>query len=237
MARRRFSDYWFETGTPTFLVELLKQDNYDLDNLLEEEVTADVLNDISYERINPIPVIYQSGYLTIKGYNKRFGTYRLGFPNKEVEQGFIKYLVPFYTPIQPTKTGFYVQYFIKEVEGGKPEAFMERLTAMFANTNYEIVGEMEKYFQNAMYLVFMMMGFYTEVERRTSRGRMDVVVQTADYIYIMELKLDGSAEEALRQIEEKNYAAPFAKDPRTLYKIGVNFSSRTRGIEKYLIKD
>ncbi len=95
---------------------------------------------------------------------------------------------------------------------------------------------MELYFEIAMYLVFMMMGFYTDVVRRTSRGRMDVVVQTADYIYILELKLDGSAEEALQQIEEKHYAAPFATDPRKLYKIGVNFSSQTRGIEKYLIE-
>ncbi len=233
---RAFRDYWFETGTPSFLVHLLKQTGYDLNQLQEDDLTGDVLNSIDSMSENPIPVIYQSGYLTIKGYDERFQTYRLGFPNKEVEQGFIKYLVPFYTPVTENKTAFYIQHFIKDVERGNPEAFMERLTAMFANTSYEIAGQMELYFQNAMYLVFMMMGFYTEVERRTSRGRMDVVVQTADYIYILELKLDGSAEDALRQIEEKNYAAPFAADPRKLYKIGVNFSSQTRGIEKYLIE-
>ncbi len=95
---------------------------------------------------------------------------------------------------------------------------------------------MEKYFQNAMYIIFKMMGFYTEVERRTSRGRIDVVLQTANYVYVMELNLDGSAEEALQQIEEKGYAAPFATDPRKLYRIGVNFSTATRGIEQYLIE-
>ncbi len=234
--KREFRNYWFETGTPSFLVHLLKQTGYDLNQLQEDDLTGDVLNSIDSMSENPIPVIYQSGYLTIKSYDEEFQTYRLGFPNKEVEQGFIKYLMPFYTPITENKMGFYIQNFVKEVRGGKPEAFMERLTAMFANTSYEIAGEMELYFQNAMYLVFMMMGFYTEVERRTSWGRMDVVVQTADYIYILELKLDGSAEDALRQIEEKNYAAPFAADPRKLYKIGVNFSSQTRGIEKYLIE-
>ncbi len=112
---------------------------------------------------------------------------------------------------------------------------MERLQAMFADSSYELVGDMEKYFQNAMYLVFMMMGFYTEVKRRTSRGRMDVCIQTKDYVYIMELKLDGSAEEALRQIDEKGYATPFVADNRTLYKIGVNFSTTSRGIDSYII--
>ncbi len=233
---RRFRDYWFETGTPSFLVELLKKTDYQLDRLQEEEITADIINSIDSMSWNPIPVIYQSGYLTIKGYDERFGVYRLGFPNLEVRQGFIKYLLPFYTPISENKTAFFINNFIKDVELGRPEQFMERLQAMFADSSYEIAGDMEKYFQNAMYLIFMMMGFYTEVERRTSRGRMDVCVQTKDYVYIIELKLDGSAETALRQIDDKGYAAPFAKDERQLYKIGINFSSVTRGIDSYLIR-
>ena len=184
---------------------------------------------------NPIPVIYQSGYLTIKGYDDRFGIYRLGFPNKEVETGFIKYLVPFYTPIEEEKTGFLITNFIMDIERGEPDSFMQRLQSMFADTDYKIVGKMELYFQNAMYLVFKMMGFYTDVERTTSNGRIDVVLQTKDYIYVMELKLDGSTDEALCQIEEKGYALPFAKDSRKLYKIGVNFSSETRGIVEWKI--
>ncbi len=232
---RLFRDYWFETGTPTFLVELLKHTNYELDRLVEEEVSGDVLNSIDSMSNNPIPVIYQSGYLTIKGYDERFETYRLGFPNREVEQGFIKYLLPFYTPINENRTAFFINNFIKDVERGRPEEFMERLQAMFADGDYETVGNVEKYFQNATCLIFKMMGFYTEVERRTSKGRVDVVVQTQDYVYILELKLDGSAEEALRQIDEKGYTTPFAKDPRKLFKIGINFSSATRGIDSYLI--
>mgnify|MGYP000890364033 FL=1 len=106
---------------------------------------------------------------------------------------------------------------------------------MFADTDYKITGKMELYFQNAMYLVFKMLGFYTDVERTTSNGRIDIVLKTKDYIYVMELKLDGSADDALRQIEEKGYALPFAKDPRKLYKIGVDFSSETRGIEEWKI--
>lgn len=234
-SKLKFSDYWFETGTPSFLVYLLKHSNYRLDRITEEQVSGDLLNSIDSMSRNPIPVIYQSGYLTIKGYDERFGIYRLGFPNKEVETGFIKYLVPFYTPIEEEKTGFFITHFIIDVERGDPDSFMLRLQSMFADTDYKIAGKMELYFQNAMYLVFKMMGFYTDVERTTSNGRIDVVLQTKDYIYVMELKLDGSADEALHQIEEKGYALPFAKDSRKLYKIGVNFSSETRGIEEWKI--
>ncbi len=233
---RIFDDYWFETGTPTFLVELLKRCDYNLNHLQEEEVSADVLNSIDSMSTNPIPVIYQSGYLTIKGYDEEFKTYRLGFPNKEVEQGFINYLLPFYTPIPESKGPFSITQFVKEVRNGQAERFMERLQALFADGSYEIAGDMEKYFQNALYVIFKIMGFYTEVERRTSRGRMDVTIQTKDYVYILELKLDGSAEAALQQIEDKGYATPFATDERTLYKIGINFSSATRGIDEYLIR-
>ena len=226
LSKLKFSDYWFETGTPSFLVYLLKHSNYRLDRITEEQVSGDLLNSIDSMSRNPIPVIYQSGYLTIKGYDDRFGIYRLGF---------IKYLVPFYTPIEEEKTGFLITNFIMDIERGEPDSFMQRLQSMFADTDYKIVGKMELYFQNAMYLVFKMMGFYTDVERTTSNGRIDVVLQTKDYIYVMELKLDGSADEALCQIEEKGYALPFAKDSRKLYKIGVNFSSETRGIVEWKI--
>ena len=235
LSKLKFSDYWFETGTPSFLVYLLKHSNYRLDRITEEQVSGDLLNSIDSMSRNPIPVIYQSGYLTIKGYDDRFGIYRLGFPNKEVETGFIKYLVPFYTPVEEEKTGFLITNFIMDIERGEPDSFMQRLQSMFADTDYKILGKMELYFQNALYLVFKMLGFYTDVERTTSNGRIDVVLQTKDYIYVMELKLDGSADEALRQIEEKGYALPFAKDSRKLYKIGVNFSSEIRGIVEWKI--
>ncbi len=231
-----FGDYWFETGTPSFLVHLLKEADYDLNNLQKEQVSADVLNSIDSMSRNPIPVIYQSGYLTIKGYDERFKIYKLGFPNKEVEDGFIKYLTPMYTPIENNKTEFFVASFVDDVESGNPEGFMERLQSLFADTDYEITGKLEKYFQNSMYLVFKLLGFYAEVERRTSRGRIDIVIQTADYVYVMELKLDGTADDALRQIDERGYADPFMSGNRHLYKIGVNFSSATRGIEEWKIK-
>ena len=231
-----FGDYWFETGTPSFLVYLLKQADYNLNNLQEEMVSADILNSVDSMSKNPIPVIYQSGYLTIKDYDREFKIYRLGFPNKEVENGFIKYLLPLYTPIEENKSEFYVANFINDIRRGNPDGFMERLQSLFADSDYKITGKMEKYFQNSMYLIFKMMGFFTEVERTTSRGRMDIVMKTRDYIYVMELKLDGTADEALRQIEDKGYAEPFKTDGRQIYKIGVSFSSETRGIEEWRIE-
>jgi hypothetical protein len=214
---------------------LLKNANYDLNTITETQLTADLLGSIDNMSKSPLAVIYQSGYLTIKSYDKEFKHYTLGFPNREVENGFIRYLMPYYTPSTEEQSAFFISNFVMDVRNGRPDDFMQRLQTMFSDTDYKIVGKMELYFQNAMYVVFKLMGFYTDVERTTNRGRIDVLIKTKDYIYVMELKLDGSAEEALQQIEEKGYAQPFAQDKRKLYKIGVNFSSETRGIEDWKI--
>lgn len=235
LAKLRYKDYWFETGTPTFLVDLLKMHNYRLPDITREKVSDDVINSVDSMSTNPIPVIYQSGYLTIKGYDERFKKYRLGFPNKEVEEGFLNFLLPLYTSAG-NNSPFMVDEFVQDVESGNPERFMQRMKAFFADTSYQVVGNAELYFQNAMYLVFKIMGFYTQVERPTSDGRIDAIIQTPDYIYIIECKLDRTADEALRQINDSDYAAPFAMDKRRIYKIGVNFSSQTRGVEQWIIE-
>ena len=234
-AKRKFRDYWFESGTPTFLVELMKHTDYDLRKLQEEEVTADVLNSIDTMTSNPIPVLYQSGYLTIKGLDEQFGLYRLGFPNDEVEQGFVRFLLPCYTPLDSNGGVFFISKFVRDVQQGNVEGFLERLQTMFEDNDYRVAGKLELYFQNMMYVIFKMMGFYVQVERATARGRIDVTIQTPDYIYIIEIKLDGSADAALQQIEEKGYAKPFATDSRKLYKIGLNFSSESRSINEWKV--
>ena len=234
LKRREFRDFWFETGTPTFLVETMKRNNYDLERLTCEEATADLLGSLDSIDTNPIPLIYQSGYLTIKGYDPRFMTYRLGFPNEEVERGFSRFLFRYYTPVSQGKDSF-IKDFVMAIEAGQVEKFMSLLKTLFAGQDYQLAGDAELYFHNAVALIFKMVGFYTETERHTSDGRMDMVVQTTDYIYLFEFKLDKSADEALAQIEEKQYALPFANDPRKLYKIGVNFSSETRRIENWKV--
>jgi len=226
-----FKDYWFETGTPTILVEALKKNNYNLEELTQEEVTADLLGSIDSIDDNPLPLIYQSGYLTVKGYDERFGVYRLGFPNKEVERGFTRFLVPYYTSLSETKSGAFISKFVREIESGQPEQFMQRLDTLFSDGDYQIAGDAELYFQNAVWVIFKMVGLYTEVEHHTSDGRIDLLIKTQDFIYIIEFKLDKSADEALQQIEYKQYAKPFEHDGRTIYRIGVNFSSKTRRID------
>lgn len=234
LATGEFDNYWFETGTPSYLVEVMKQDRYPLPDLTQEQVTGDFLNSIDSMSKNPIPLIYQSGYLTIKSYDERFGFYTLGFPNKEVEEGFTDYLLPFYTNIRQGESAFFIGNFVKDLEQGNVDDFMQRMETMLSDTDYKIVGDSELYFQNAFYLISRMLGFYTEVERETSNGRMDMTIQTKDYIYIFEFKLDGSAGDALRQIDEKGYAKPFAMDPRKLIKVGINFSLEKRCIEGYV---
>ena len=234
-AKRRYGSYWFETGTPTYLVELLKKSGYDLERMTRVETSADILDSI-FTDDNPIPVIYQSGYLTIKDYDREFGMYTLGFPNREVEDGFMNFLLPYYASVDRTQSPFEIKQFVRDVRSGDIDSFMERLQSFLADCPYELARDIELHYQNVLFIVFRLAGLYTEVEYRTSRGRIDLVLQTADYIYVMEFKLDGSAEDAIKQIEDRQYALPFSKDPRRLFKIGVNFSSQTRNIEKWVIR-
>ena len=237
MSHKVFRDYWFETGTPSFLVYQLQKTGYPLDNMTEEELSADTLNSIDIMDVNPLPLLYQSGYLTIKDYDPEFKTYRLGFPNREVREGFIKYLYPFYTPNTQDKNTFSIIRFVKDVRNGDAEGFMHRLQDFFATGDYQVMGRLEIYIQNTLYVIFRMMGFYVEVERHTTNGRMDIVIQTPQYIYIIELKIDQTAAVALQQIEDRGYANAFAGDTRKLFKIGINFSSEKRLIDDWKIKD
>ena len=243
---REFGSYWFETGTPTYLVELLRRHHYNLEDMSKSEVTADVLNSIDAESTNPIPVIYQSGYLTIKGYKSEFGKYILGFPNEEVEEGFIKYLAPFYLDNREQRSVFDIEKFFDDVETGNIEQFLSRLKSLFASAPYDSVkGDKENHFQNMMWVVFKMMGFYSHTEYHTSDGRIDLLVETPQYRYIMEFKLDGTAEEALQQIKDKNYQLQFFGDSLATresqgesktFIIGVNFSKETRTIDRWVIE-
>lgn len=235
-ARKKLGNYWFETGTPTYLVELLKENHYPLEHLTYEQATADTLTGIDTVDSSPIPVLYQSGYLTIKDYDSEFETYTLGFPNKEVEEGFTRFLLPYYAHIRSGSSAFHIVNFVKEVRSGNIDGFMKRLQSFFSDTPYELVRDLELHYQNVLFIIFRLVGFYTQAEYHTSEGRVDLVIRTDQFIYVMEFKLDGTAEEALQQIEEKQYALPFASDSRRLFKVGVNFSNATRNIEKWLVR-
>ena len=237
-ANDELNNYWFGSGTPTYLIEMLRKFHV-LPSQLGGSMQAMAADfDAPTEKMESIvPLLYQSGYLTIKGYDEEFGMYRLGFPNREVEEGFVRFLLPFYANVNKVESPFEIQKFVREVRFGDYDSFFRRLQSFFADTTYEVIREQELHYENVLFIVFKLIGFYTQVKYHTSKGRIDLVLQTDKFIYVIEFKLDGTAEEALQQIHEKHYALPFASDGRKLFKIGVNFSAETRNIEKWIVEE
>ena len=236
LQKLKLGNYWFQTGTPTYLVDLLKQSDYDLRLLINGiETTNSAFSEYRAEANNPLPMIYQSGYLTIKHYDIEVDLYSLKFPNYEVCYGFLNFLVPYYTNVSDDETGFHIAKFIRELRSGDIEAFMERLKVFFAGMPYELSENTERHYQAIFYVVFTLMGQFVETEVRSARGRADAVVKTKDFIFVFEFKLNGTAEEALKQIDEKGYLIPYTLDGRKLVKVGVNFSKEKRNIDCYVI--
>ena len=235
LSRSQFGEYWFDTGTPDILAQQLQNTSYPLENISREEVTSSMLGNMDVNNANPLPLMYQSGYLTIKDYDSELGTFTLGFPNREVELGFNQFLAAYYIPMRNGNMVFAIGKFIRDIREGNAEGFMSRLAALLADGNYQVVGDCEIYFQNTLYVFFKLLGFHVEVERHTSDGRMDILMQTKDYVYIIEIKLNKTADIALKQIDEKGYATPFASDPRRLFKIGINFNTSRRCIDDWKV--
>ena len=236
LKNRTFDDYWFATGTPTYLVELLKKTDFHLEDLTSVAVDVDTLDSIHRADINPIPVLFQSGYLTIKGYDKEFDVYTLDYPNEEVRKGFVKFLLPYYVYCRDSAQKVIIRDFVLSLRDGDADKFMKLMQSLLADTPYELIRELENHYQNVMYIITKLMGFYVQAEYHTSRGRIDLLIGTDKYIYIIELKFEGSADEALHQIQSKDYALPFATDGREIVRIGANVSKETRNIEQWVIE-
>lgn len=234
LQKKEFRDYWFQTGTPTSLVELLKKSEFDLRELIDGvEVQASTFNEYRAEQNNPIPLIYQSGYLTIKKYIPQFKLYRLEFPNEEVRYGFLNFITPFYSTITEYDRGFYIGKFVTDLQVGNVDGFMERIRAFFADFPYELNDRTERHYQVVFYLIFKLMGQFCSAEVRSAKGRADAVVKTHKYIYVFEFKLNGSVADALRQIDEKGYLIPYAADGKQLVKIGASFDAGERNLGDY----
>ncbi|MCL2041040.1 MAG: ATP-binding protein [Bacteroidales bacterium] len=234
-----FRHYWFATGTPTFLAKALRNQNYDI-RKFEDDVLIDEPSIMDYrvENQDLIPLLYQTGYLTIKSYES--GLYTLGFPNEEVKYGFLKELLPAFA-LTPIQTGnFSVVEFMRQIRNGDIEGFMTSLKAFFAAIPYDAIEQKhrdEQYYQHVFYLLFTLMGQFVQTEVKSSKGRADAVVKTADSIFVFEFKMDDNttAEAALAQINSKDYAIPYTADHRKLVKIGVEFSQTEKGIKHWLI--
>ncbi len=223
LRRKEFGDYWFQTGTPTFLVELLKRSDIDLRDLEGIQLDAADFADYRADPDRPLPVIYQSGYLTIRDFEPRFHRYTLGYPNDEVRRGFLKFLLPSYTGISRDTGGLNITRFVEELEAGDVDAFLTRLRSFFAAIPYELNDQTERHYQVVFYLVFSLMGQFTGAEVRSAKGRADAVVWTPTRIFVFEFKLAGTAEEALAQIDAQGYCVPYEADGRTIVKVSVEF--------------
>lgn len=236
LADRDISNYWNNTGVPTIVVKALKKIGGNLENFINVSCSKDEL--IGFDLLDPRPIalMYQTGYLTIKDYRPRIGRYRLGLPNNEVRQGFFNQLLPIYMRERSCDTRMLVNDLVFSLEDGEPEAFMKALQAFFAGISYRVKMDAEANFQNAFLVLTTLLGIDTEAEVETSDGRIDMVLKTDDFIYIVELKYDATAREAHDQINEKQYALKYANDPRRLFKIGAYFSSKSRRISDWLIE-
>lgn len=236
LSKKKMGYYWAETGTPAFLIQALKADNISLQGLTTDRLPSGVLTGVSADGISPIAMLYQSGYLTIRSYDSRYGTYTLDYPNREVENAFTESLSQVYTPRQNEDSAFHIQKFAEDIERGDADMFMNRLSAFFADNDYQVQGKAELYFQNTMYILLKLLGNYVEVERHTSNGRIDILLQTSRYVYVIEIKRDKDPSDALDQIDTKAYCLPFQADGRKVIRIGVTFSTASRRIEGWEVQ-
>ena len=234
----KLRDYWFETGTPTFLVRMLKDMEFDVKSLEKDvEISPNAINKYRVDTGNPVPLLYQSGYLTIKSYDAENNLYFLGLPNDEVKYGFLYELMQIYMPEIDVMTEFYAGYFNRDLKSGNIEGFMTRLKAYFAGISYELDNKTEKHYQTVFFLLLKAMGQFVEVEPRSAIGRADAIIVTADTVYAFEFKLteNATAEDALKQIDEKGYLTPYIASNKKLVKVGAEFSKTERGLKRWVV--
>ena len=236
-------DYWFASGTPSYLMRLLAHSNENIQDIIARSYEAQEFVDYRATVEAPVPMIYQSGYLTIKGYNREDEEYKLDFPNHEVASGFLAILASgyFHTPTEPNS---WANKLKKALHHGKPEDFHNLLDDFLASIPYSVResnGEKshERQFQYTVYLIMRLIGSCRNTvyhEKATSKGRADCVIETPRYVYIFEYKLDRPAAEAMAQISDRGYAEPYAHDSRAVYAVACSFSSETGTISDWMVK-
>ena len=237
MNGQAIESYWFGSGTPSYLIKSLQKYHVNVMDIERKGCNVDDF-DVSPEQMtSALPLLYQSGYLTIKKYKPLTKSYQLGYPNREVKIGMLKSLAPNYlSPVSVDNNGL-VADFVEMLYDGDLEGAMVRLKAYLASISNRLSNKNERDFQTVFYLIFNLMGAFILVEEDSAIGRADAVVHTPDAVYVFELKYDGSAEEAIRQIDDKGYLIPYSADGRRLYKIGVNYDSQQRTIGDWMVKE
>ena len=236
LASGDIGDYWFDSGTPTYIIKLLQKYNVGLRDLTGQDAGVSDF-DVSPENMTTaLPLLYQSGYLTIKHYEPMIDLYTLGYPNEEVHTGMVRSLAANYlTPAEGTNSSFVIK-FVKAVIADDMEQALTLIRAYLAGVSYRLSNKTERDVQTIFYLVFSLIGSFIKVEEESAHGRADVVITLPSVVYVMELKFDGSADAALRQIDEKGYLIPYTADGKRLVKVGVNYSSEERTITEWRIE-
>ena len=229
------SGYWFESGTPTMLVEMLQRNHYPLPNL-EESIDTAALDSKDGSGDSIIPLLYPTGYLSILRTDEESQQTWLTFPNKEVNEGFFRFLLPYYSSVQKNRTKAAINSFVVDLRSGNTEQFLQRLQSFFADFQYDAQTTPESHFRNVLYILCKLMGLQVDAEYRTSDGRIDLLLRTDKFVYIIECKIDSTVQVALNQIKEKDYALPWALDGREIVLIGLNFSTNTRRPDDWIVE-
>ncbi|MCH5346800.1 MAG: ATP-binding protein, partial [Muribaculaceae bacterium] len=229
MYNLEIEDYWCQSGAPTILSKALLNSDFDISTLEGKRVDKAALSDLSVYAMNPIPLFYQTGYLTLKAYEPRRKRYTIGYPNREVESSILNNILEIYMPSPQPKRN-YVYDIEDALEDGDVQQFIKILSSFLANIPSQLhkyVDRYENYYHTILYCLTTLIGLDVDAEYSTSEGFIDIVIRTDNYLYIIELKINGTAEDAMVQIESKHYAAPFAADGRQVVKIGLGFSKDT----------
>jgi hypothetical protein len=236
MMNANFKNYWYETGTPTFLLKLLPENNYDICEMEALELKASSFASFEVEKLNLMALMYQTGYLTIKDYDEKTQIYTLSYPNREVKESFLESLSNYFScPNVSYDAGSFVSKLASAFGKNDLDRVFEVLNTFYSNINYDIKIKREKYYQTVFYLLFTLLGYHISVESRTNKGRMDAVIKTDTHIYVIEFKLNKTAKAALQQIKDRGYLQKFALDQRQKVMVGVSFDSNKGEIKDWLI--
>jgi hypothetical protein len=230
-----FQNYWFETGTPTFLLKLIKERGYDLQELSDLDVSELAFSTYEIDTLEIVPLLFQTGYLTIKGYNPDNRRFRLAYPNFEVENAFMAHLLGSWGAVEKVTAVRYLDRLINALLSSDWVQFFMVLNSFLATINYELHIKQEKYYQTIFYLIFKLIGLEIDAEVHTNQGRIDAVIETGNDIYLFEFKLNGSAAKALQQIHEKAYFTRYLATDKQLHLLGVNFEIAQKAVTEWLV--
>ncbi len=243
---QKVANYWFETGTPTFLVRQMQKFKTDITAMDSLEVPSFAFDQPTENMVDALPLLYQSGYLTIKDYNQSLETYTLGFPNQEVLMGYSQGLLPAYTGLMSSSVqmGFAAKFWCA-LQRADLDLALREMQAFLAALPYvegfkqklEEVKNAEGFYEYTFYLIFNMLNVYARTQVKCSGGRIDMVVFMPTTTYVFELKMHESAQKALEQINEKGYALPYATDGRRVVKAGLHFSLDSRTLDEWVVEE